>query len=140
MQHNKSIETVTFAVAPTVVKGGQLALEMIFRNLLDNALKYSGDEPHIEVTVEAKGDNRIVTRIADNGVGVPVEISKKIFGMFYRGGTELTRKKKGTGLGLYIVHTLVRKMKGKVSVHSRGKLPGSVFEVELPGRLATCAS
>jgi signal transduction histidine kinase len=90
--------------------------------------------------LRVRGDNRVITRIVDNGEGVPLEIRKKIFGMFYRGGTELTRKKKGTGLGLYIVHTLVRKMKGKVTVQGRGKLPGSVFEVELPGRLISCAS
>lgn len=140
MQHNQPAARVRFQIAPTVVIGGQLALEMIFRNLIDNAIKYAGDDPQVEVQVELKGPNRVVTRVIDNGAGVPDEVKKKIFGLFYRGGTELTRKKKGTGLGLYIVQTLVRKMKGKVSVHGRGKLPGSVFEVELPGRRASCAS
>lgn len=140
LQYKRSSDCVRFETVPAVVRGGKLALEMIFRNLLDNAFKYSGDEPRVDVQVVMKGNNRVITRIIDNGPGVPLEIRKKIFGLFYRGGTELTRSKKGTGLGLYIVNTLVRKMRGKVSVHDRGNYPGSVFEVELPGRIETCES
>jgi two-component system, OmpR family, phosphate regulon sensor histidine kinase PhoR len=76
---------------------------------------------------------RVLTRISDNGHGVPPELRKRIFGMFYRAGSELTRRQKGTGLGLYIVHTLVRQMKGRVSVQGRPNQTGSVFEVDLPG-------
>jgi signal transduction histidine kinase len=62
---------------------------------------------------------------------------KKIFKMFYRGGDELHRRQKGTGLGLYIVRTLVHIMKGTISVRDRNGKPGSIFEVELPGRCET---
>ncbi|MBL8848633.1 MAG: ATP-binding protein, partial [Planctomycetaceae bacterium] len=59
---------------------------------------------------------------------------RKIFQIFYRRGSELERRRKGTGLGLYIVHTLVRRMKGSIDVLDRidGK-SGCVFQVELPG-------
>ena len=79
---------------------------------------------------------RIVTRIADNGEGVAPELKKKIFRIFCRGGEELTRQQTGTGLGLYIVRTLVHTLKGRIRVQDRGDQPGSIFEVELPGRVA----
>lgn len=132
--HRQPVAVVTFRVQPAIVRGGRLALEMIFRNLLDNAIKYSTPNPAVEVEVAVKANNRVVTRIIDNGVGVEPTIRKKIFGLFFRGGNELERTRQGTGLGLYIVQTLVRRMTGKIAVHGRDAGPGSVFEVDLPGR------
>lgn len=124
-----------FKIQPTVIRGRKLVLEMIFGNLFDNAIKYSGDEPAVDVEVRVlPRGQRVLVRITDNGPGVPVEIRKKIFRMFYRGGSELERKQKGTGLGLYIVHSLVHNMKGSVNVYNRSGSTGSVFEVELAGR------
>jgi signal transduction histidine kinase len=134
--HHRPPETVQIKVEPTFARGARLALEMIFGNLIDNAVKYGGSTPEVEIEVAFVSPDRVVTRIADNGDGVPIDHRAKIFGLFFRGGSELERTKKGTGLGLYIVHTLVRKMKGTVSVHGRGRQTGSVFEVALPGRLA----
>jgi len=124
-------------VQPAVIHARPLVLESVFRNLLDNAVKYGGDPPRVEIQVRVGERGWVVARIADNGDGVPPELRKRIFGMFFRAGSELTRRQKGTGLGLYIVHTLVRQMKGRISVHDRPGLPGSVFQVELPGRPAT---
>lgn len=138
-QFSQPASSVQFQIQPATVRGGHLALEMIFRNLIENAIKYSAPNPAIEVEVAVIG-KRVRTRVVDNGIGVPISIRKKIFGLFYRGGTELERKQKGTGLGLYIVQTLVKKLRGKVSVHGRGKQPGAVFEVELPGQALPCAS
>jgi signal transduction histidine kinase len=107
---------------------------MVVRNLLDNAIKYGGDEPQVEVEVRSLRNQRIAVRVADNGVGVPHDLRRKIFTLFFRGGDELKRTRKGTGVGLYIVHTLVQKLGGKVCVFDRGRNPGSVFEVVLPGR------
>jgi signal transduction histidine kinase len=134
--HHRPPETVQLRVAPVIARGSRLALEMIFGNLLDNAVKYGGSPPEVEVEVVVESPDKVITRIADNGDGVPLDHRAKIFGLFFRGGSELERTKKGTGLGLYIVHVLVRKMKGTVSVHGRGRLTGSVFEVTLPGRSA----
>ncbi len=127
--------TVSFDLQNAVVHARPLVLESVFRNLLDNAVKYGGAPPKIDIHVRGTDRNRVLIRIADNGAGVPPELRKRIFGMFFRAGSELTRRQKGTGLGLYIVHTLVRQMKGRIAVHDRGGLPGSVFEVDLPGRL-----
>ena len=119
---------------PAVLYARPLLTETIFRNLMDNAIKYAGDPAKVEVNVRVSDRGRVITRIADNGDGVPPELRKRIFGMFFRAGSELTRRQKGTGLGLYIVSNLVRQMKGRVSVHDRPGLSGSVFEVDLPGR------
>ena len=134
--HHKRDEsaTITYDLQPAIIHARPLVVETIFRNLMDNAIKYAGDPPSVEVQIRVTDRGRVQTRIADNGDGVPPELRKRIFGLFFRGGSELTRRQKGTGLGLYIVHTLVRQMKGRVSVYDRPNLPGSVFEVDLPGR------
>lgn len=130
----------TFDVEPAVIRARPMILEMIFGNLLDNAIKYSAAVPSVDVEVRVRKRDRVITRISDNGTGVPPEMRKAIFRMFYRGGNELERTKKGTGLGLYIVRTLVHMLKGSVVVRDRDQGPGSVFEVELPGRAEACES
>lgn len=135
--HRQRIDEVfTFRMPGLVLNARQIVLDLVFTNLLDNAVKYGGDPPRVLVEGEALGQNRLRIRITNDGVGVPHEDRRKIFGIFYRGGSELHRRRKGTGLGLYIVSTLIRKMKGKVHVQDRddGK-PGCTFEVDLPGRV-----
>jgi len=109
---------------------GDLAL--IFRNLLDNAVKYAGTPPAVLVTASATGKGAVLVRIADNGRGIPPRLRDKVFGRFVRLGTELERDKPGTGLGLYIAHTLVRQLRGRIRIRGREPGPGTVFEVELP--------
>ena len=134
--HKYDPETVFTADLPAVVvPARRMILETIFGNLLDNAVKYGGQgnaEPRVTVQVTEKR-GRVVTRIADDGAGVPAEFRTKIFDLFYRGGNELERTRRGTGLGLYIVRTLVTLLHGKVRVFDRADGPGSVFEVDLPG-------
>lgn len=134
--HHKRDEstTITYDLQPAVIHAKPLVVETVFRNLMDNAIKYAGDPPSVEVQVRVTERGRVLTRIMDNGHGVPPELRKRIFGLFFRAGSELTRRQKGTGLGLYIVNTLVRLMRGRISVHDRPNQPGSVFEVDLPGR------
>jgi two-component system, OmpR family, phosphate regulon sensor histidine kinase PhoR len=126
-------ETILYDLEPAAVFARPLVLETIFRNLLDNAIKYAGEPAKVEVQVRNGDRGRVITRIIDNGHGVPPELRTRIFGMFFRAGSELTRRQKGTGLGLYIVHTLVKQLNGRISVHGRTGQSGSVFEVELPG-------
>lgn len=128
-------ETVELKLRPVEMMGRAKELEIIFRNLIDNALKYGGKEPKVEIDLYSPAPERIAIRISDNGPGIPANLRRKIFGRFVRLGNELERKQAGTGLGLYIVRELVRGMFGKVNVRSRGNQPGTTFEVELPGRL-----
>jgi len=129
-------DTVFLDVEPCFMRVRRMDLDMIFRNLIDNAVKYAGSDPRVEVSVRLDPDRRIVTRIADNGRGIPHKLRRKVFGRFVRLGMELEREKSGTGLGLYIVRTLVRRLRGRVRVHDRTEGPGTVFEVQLPGGTA----
>ena len=136
--HHKKEEsqTIEYDFEPTVVFARPLVVETIFRNLLDNAIKYAGEPPKVEVQVRSGDRGRVVVRILDNGLGVPPELRNRIFRMFFRGGSELTRRQKGTGLGLYIVHVLVKQLGGRVSVHDRPGRSGSSFEVDMAGHRA----
>jgi signal transduction histidine kinase len=138
-RHRVPAETVALDLRPAIVRGREIDVDMIFRNLIDNAIKYGGgpDRPaQVEVEMWPDGRGRVITRIADNGAGIPLQLRRKIFGRFVRLGSELEREKTGTGLGLFIVRTLVRRLKGKIYVQGRGGKPGTVFEVDLPGEIA----
>jgi len=100
---------------------------------MDNAVKYGGQPPQVEVTAVPLGLSRVSIRIRDNGTGVAPEHRRRIFQMFVRGNDELQRTRTGTGLGLYIVRTLVNLLQGRISVTSAAD-GGSIFEVILPGR------
>jgi len=75
----------------------------------------------------------VLVRISDNGRGIPPRFRRKVFDRFVRLGRELEREKPGTGLGLHIAHTLVRRMRGSIAVRDRGESGGTVFELLLPG-------
>jgi signal transduction histidine kinase len=128
-------DTVRLDVPPCRVRAQRLDLEMIFRNLIDNAVKYAGPEPRVEVVLRLQPDGSVVTQVCDNGKGIPQTLRRKIFGRFVRLGPELEREKPGTGLGLHIVRTLVRRLGGHVHVRDHREGPGAVFEVQLPAKL-----
>ncbi|MEZ6123785.1 MAG: HAMP domain-containing sensor histidine kinase [Planctomycetaceae bacterium] len=135
-RHHKYLpgDVFTFDVVPVTLHSRRMLLEMVFGNLLDNAVKYGGDPPRVHVTVAVRGRDRVIVRIRDHGKGIPDDQRGQVFQLFFRGSDELQRTRKGTGLGLYIVKTLVGIMKGRVSIFDAPEGPGSVFEVSLPGR------
>lgn len=126
-------QTVSFDCEPVTIRARRMLLEMIFGNLLDNAIKYGAEQPRVDVEVQLLDRGRVLVRIGDNGSGVRADLRKKVFRLFFRAGNELQRSQKGTGLGLYIVRTLVHLLKGRVAVYDRSSGQGSIFEVELPG-------
>ena len=126
-------DAVTIHTEPSIILARRVDLEMIFRNVIDNAFKYSGEAPQVEVVSQVKEDH-VITEIKDNGHGIPHRWRRKIFARFVRLGVELEREKPGTGLGLYIVDTLVRRLRGKVRVTDRSSGTGTTFEITLPGR------
>lgn len=133
-QKKELSDVFTFDVVPLTLNSRRMLLEMIFGNLIDNALKYGGDPPRVHVSAMARGRDRIVVRVRDNGAGIPVQQRGNVFQMFFRGSDELQRTRRGTGLGLYIVKTLVGIMKGRITISEGPEGIGSVFEVFLPGR------
>lgn len=106
------------------------ALTQAIANLIDNAVKYSGESKRIDVNAQVDGQHFVIA-VRDYGVGIKKEEVNKIFDRFYRGGDELTRTVKGSGLGLTLVKQIVEAHKGSIQVESEpGK--GSVFMLNLP--------
>ena len=144
-RHGCEVEEVfTFDLHPVTVAARPMLLEMVLSNLLDNAVKYGGEPPRVSVEAgprsDSRGRPRAIVRVADRGAGVPAHLRTKIFDLFYRGGNELERTRRGTGLGLYIVLTLVTLLGGRVRVFDRAGGPGSVFEVDLPADTRAAAT
>lgn len=123
---------IQLELEPCWVAANHVDIDLIFRNLLDNALKYAGDPPKVAVTLENLPGGKALVKIEDNGAGIPPKFRNKVFARFVRLGSELQRKKPGTGLGLYIVRTLVARWKGRVRVKDVEEGRGTLFEVELP--------
>ncbi len=115
----------------TSVRGDITELQLIFKNLLENAVKYSEDPVEVRVTVEPTRDGRVKVEIADQGVGIPPRELRKIFRRFYRAGRDMQRTVSGLGLGLFVVRSLVRKQGGRVVATSEGAGRGSRFVVTL---------
>jgi signal transduction histidine kinase len=132
MRYRVPPETVRIDAGPCLVRGRRVDLDMVFRNLLDNAVKYAGSPPQVEVSVRIEGGRSAVVRVCDNGPGIPPKLRRKVFGRFVRLGSELEREKPGTGLGLYIVRNLVRRLRGSVRAVDPGDCRGAAFEVRLP--------
>jgi two-component system NtrC family sensor kinase len=114
----------------TPVLGNQRRLEQVVANLIGNAIKYTPDGGHIEVSLH-EDDGFLVLQVSDSGIGISLEDQRRIFDKFYRVESEATEKISGTGLGLSIVKAIIKKHSGRVWVHSElGK--GSTFTVLLP--------
>jgi signal transduction histidine kinase len=101
-------------------------------NLLDNAVKYSGDTVRITVSVASPSPDAVWVRIQDRGIGIPPKHLKRVFNRFYRVQAKGLRQVKGTGLGLYIVRSIARSHRGRVFAQSEGEGRGSTFTLQLP--------
>ena len=102
----------------------------LINNLMDNAIKYSKDQPEISITTHSS-PKFFVLKIDDNGIGMSRETVKRIFEKFYRAHTGNIHNVKGFGLGMSYVKTIIEEHKGKIKVDSTlGK--GSSFIVEVP--------
>ncbi len=109
---------VAFAVhGDAVALADAQALHQVFRNLMDNALRYTPDGGSIEVTVEPRGPMLSVA-VTDSGAGIPSSALPRIFERFYRVDPGRDRAAGGTGLGLAIVRHLVTSMGGEVGAES----------------------
>ncbi len=93
-------------------------IEAVLRNLIENAAKYGGDELPIYVQAEV-GETAVTIRIIDEGPGIPVEQSRKIFTSFYRVDNGLTRNTSGAGLGLSISRGFIQAHGGRIWVEPR---------------------
>jgi signal transduction histidine kinase len=111
--------------------GNPEELAVVFRNLLENAVKYSEPPVEVRVSVAATGEGRLAVEIVDRGIGIPQHELRKIFRRFHRAGRDVQRQVAGLGLGLFIVRQLVRRHGGEVVACSEGQGRGSRFSVRL---------
>jgi signal transduction histidine kinase len=112
------------------ISGDKLHLGNVFRNLIDNALKYTGDNPMIRVNA-TKHEKGIAIAVQDNGIGIPQEQRQMIFEKFQRASNGKIPVQKGFGLGLAYVKRMVELHKGWITLDSQED-KGSKFEVFLP--------
>ena len=114
------------------VLGDEEDLKAMVSNLVDNAIKYSGPEVHVALELEQADAATATLRVRDRGVGISQSERKRIFRRFYRVPGAMSTRVKGTGLGLFIVRSVVARHGGKVFVESDGPGQGSTFIVQLP--------
>ncbi len=133
LHYRVSPDIFQFELQPCIVRAWRVDLDVLFRNLIDNAVKYAGSEPRVGIAVRRTADNHAIVRISDNGRGIPGKFRRQIFRRFERLGMELERERPGTGLGLYIVRNIAKRLKARIRVRDNESGPGTVFEVQLPG-------
>jgi signal transduction histidine kinase len=115
------LEEVTIAIDPS-------GFESILTNLLENAKKYSDANSTIKILLANRAGTAFF-QITDEGIGIPKEKRDAVFSKFYREENEMTRKSKGTGLGLYITKFLVEQHNGRIEL--KGNKPqGLIVAIE----------
>ena len=107
------------------------ALDVILRNLIDNAIKYSDGTPNVRVAA-VRNAGRVSLSVEDHGIGIPAGFKRRVGQRFFRVPTEAVRTRRGTGLGLFVVTALVRSLGGHVSITSPGPGLGTRVDLTLP--------
>jgi signal transduction histidine kinase/tetratricopeptide (TPR) repeat protein len=132
VRHKDFVIQVEIEKSLPPIKADRESITQAITNLIDNAVKYSGEAKNILVKAFAE-DQYLNIAVKDFGIGIKKEEIGKVFERFYRGGDELTRTVKGSGLGLTLVKQIVEAHHGKIEVNSEvGK--GSTFMIRLPTR------
>jgi signal transduction histidine kinase len=128
-------EAMTFqakTARPAIVVGDADELKAAVWNLIDNAVKYSAQEPQVSVTLDETPDgSRYALKVTDRGAGISPNELKRVFRRFYR-IHGLSVRTKGSGLGLFIVRSVARRHGGKAFAESEGAGRGSTFTILLP--------
>ena len=135
LRQNLSPEVLSLGTVPPdeiVVLGNPEEFRTAVFNLLDNAIKYSGDKKNIVVDLLTPNIDTVLLRVHDRGIGIPHNEMKRIFKRFYRASNSKTDNVKGTGLGLFIVRSIARRYGGDAFAESEGEGRGSTFTIRLP--------
>ncbi len=105
-------------------------MKSLWNNLISNAIKYNCDEGRVEIELRCDGD-RLVGRVSDSGIGIPLEVMPRLFSEFFRADNAKAVSRMGTGLGLSIVKEIIERTGGKITVESQLN-KGTTFRFWLP--------
>lgn len=122
--------TVDAQIGSMLIKADQEAIERVVWNLLDNAVRYSPDKPHIQVAVNLAGEDACIT-VSDDGLGIEPDEVHLIFHRFVRGAAAEHTGSRGTGIGLALVKQLIEAHGGSIEAENKPDA-GSVFTVRIP--------
>ena len=111
------------------VQADEEKVKVVFRNLIDNALKYTSESGSVTVRI-AKTDTDVEVSVADTGIGIPENEHQKIFSKFFRGATATKIESEGSGLGLFVTRSIIEKHSGSIEFVSTEN--GTTFVVRLP--------
>ncbi len=114
---------------PVLVYGDRPRLAEVMQNLIDNAVKYRGDQTESRIQIGARKENgEIICHVRDNGMGIDPAYHEIVFGLFEM----LNKEAKGTGIGLALVKRIVEVHGGRIWIESDGNNRGSTFYFSLP--------
>jgi two-component system, OmpR family, sensor histidine kinase SenX3 len=135
--HHLGPETIHYEPATSngsgiSVLGNSEDLRTAVFNVLDNAIKYSGEHVDVRVSLDIPDEKRILLQVQDHGIGISADELKGIFKRFYRVNRRSLTHVKGTGLGLFIVKSITQKHGGRVFAESAGEGQGTTITMELP--------
>jgi len=110
------------------INADRTRFQQVIANLVDNAIKYSGDGGRVEISAR-EGDGQALITVSDKGMGIPPQEIDKIWDRLYRG--DRSRSRRGLGLGLSFVRAIIQAHGGTIGVESQPN-KGSIFMIRLP--------
>lgn len=133
-KHKVSIET---AIDPDIphIPIDPKSIRSVFQNIIENAIKYSHANSSIRIELRNRADV-VEFIVADHGIGIPQDEQKNIFGRFYRSANAVRFVTDSSGLGLYIVATIIKRHNGSIRFESTENV-GTTFYIQLPKKSST---